>query len=164
VARARDLLERFRPSGAPGGATSAGVPVDRLATLGTELAPVFEELEPALQECARIRREAREQAQSREAAAGRRGHDIVARAQTESEAERADAAAAARSKVTRDTERTLGRVREQAEAVRQRGEQLRPRLVSRVVDLVRADLRGLAEDDGHGRADHWPGPGSGAGP
>jgi hypothetical protein len=150
VARARDLLERFRPSGAPGGATSAGVPVDRRATLGTELAPVFEELEPVLRECARIRREAREQAQSREAAGGRRAHDIVARAQTESEAERADAAAAARAKVALETERTLGRVREQAKAVRQRGEQLRPRLVERVVDLVRADLRGLATEDGRG--------------
>ena len=41
VPRVSDLLYRFRPSGAPGAATQAGVPADRARDLAEELEPVF---------------------------------------------------------------------------------------------------------------------------
>ena len=66
------------------------MPADRIESLGHELAPVFEHLEPALRECGQIAQEATEAAQRLEAEAAGRAHDIVARARTESEAERAN--------------------------------------------------------------------------
>jgi hypothetical protein len=151
VAGVREILDRLRPAGAPGGAARAGVPVDRRARLATELAPVFGHLEPVLQECLRITAEATAQAQRREADAARRAHDIVARARTESDADRADIAAKARATASSETERSLAQARRQAQDVHRRGEQRRPELLARVIDLVRADLRALADDGaGHG--------------
>jgi len=146
----RGILDRLRPAGAPGGATGAGVPADRIESLGHELAPVFEHLEPVLRECGQIAQEATEAAQRREAEAAGRAHDIVARARTESEAERANVTAAARATASSETERSLAEAREEADQVRRRGEQRRPDLVARVLDLVRADLRALADSEGAG--------------
>ena len=72
--RARDLLNRFRPSGTPGTAGVAGVPVDRTAGAAAELAPLLAALEPTERECQalldraeadarRIRRQAEQEAQ-----------------------------------------------------------------------------------------------------
>jgi hypothetical protein len=74
--RARDLLNRFRPSGTPGAAGAAGVPVDRTAGAPAELAPLLALLEPTEHDCrlllekaeaeaGRIRRRAEEEAQRR---------------------------------------------------------------------------------------------------
>jgi hypothetical protein len=130
------------------------VPVDRRESLEGELTPIFAHLEPVQRECARITDEATAEAQSREAEATARAHDLVARARTESEAERADAAAAARATATRETEQTLAEAHAAAQRLREWGEQHRPQLLARVLDLVRADLRALADDatgQGHGR-------------
>lgn len=143
VAKLRDLLDRFRPAGAPGQATSAGVPVDRRAGLSTEVAPIFAALAPVLAECERIREAARVEARRREAEARRRAQAIVAQARMESEAERAAAAAAVRARVTSENEQTLTRAREAARAVREEGERRRPARVARVVELVRKDLAAL---------------------
>jgi vacuolar-type H+-ATPase subunit H len=148
VARVRGILDRLRPAGAPGGAARAGVPVDRRESLDRELAPVFAHLEPVLQECARITQEAADAARRRAAEADRQADDIVAAARTASEAERAEAATAARTSAARETERILAEARDEAQEVRRRGEQRRSSLVAHVVDLVRGDLRGLADDRG----------------
>ena len=147
MARVRELLERFRPAGAPGGATSAGVPADRRASLSAEVRPIFDALAPVLAECERIREQARAQARRREAEARRRAEAIVDRARMESEAERAAAAAAVRARVTSEYEQSLARARAQAQAVRERGERRRPALTARVVELVRKDLAALAGDE-----------------
>jgi hypothetical protein len=52
--QARDFLDRFRPAGAPGAASRAGVPADRAAELATELEPVLALLDGAYAECGRI--------------------------------------------------------------------------------------------------------------
>lgn len=145
MARVRDLLYRFRPAGAPGGATSAGVPVDRRTGLSTEVAPVFDVLAPVLAQCELIRNDAQAQSRQREAEARRHAQGILARARTESEAERARAAAAVRARVTREIDDCLARARAQAQAVRTEGERRRPALVARVVEIVRADLAALTE-------------------
>jgi hypothetical protein len=150
VARVRGILDRLRPAGAPGAAARAGVPVDRRESLDRELAPAFAHLEPVLRECAQITREAADAARRREAEAASQANDIIAGARTASEAERAQAAAAAHTSAASETERILGEARAQALEVRRRGEQRRSPLVARVVDLVRADLRGLADDRGSG--------------
>jgi vacuolar-type H+-ATPase subunit H len=150
VATVRGILDRLRPAGAPGAAGKAAVPADRRESLAGELAPVFADLEPVLSECTRITEEATAAAQRREAEAAGHAHDIVANAQTESESERAGIVAAARSEANRETERSHAQAREQAQHVRQRGDQRRPQLLARVLDLVRADLRALADDSGAG--------------
>lgn len=142
--RVRGILDRLRPAGAPGEATRPGVPVDPRESLANELAPVFAALEPVRQECARITEEAMVAARQREAEAARKAQDIVARARAEGEAERARAAASARAVAARETERILADAQAQAENIRRRGEQDRPQLLSRVLELVRADLRALA--------------------
>jgi hypothetical protein len=51
VPRVRDLLYRFRPSGAPGTAARPGVPADRARDLADELEPVFSALAPTVAQC-----------------------------------------------------------------------------------------------------------------
>jgi vacuolar-type H+-ATPase subunit H len=52
--QARDFLDRFRPAGAPGAASRAGVPADRAAELASELEPVLALLAGTDAECRRI--------------------------------------------------------------------------------------------------------------
>jgi hypothetical protein len=146
VATLRGILDRLQPAGAPGRPAKAAVPADRRESLAGELAPVFAYLEPILRECTRITEAAAAAAQRREAEAAGHAHDIVAKAQTESESERAGIVATAHSEAARETELSHAQAREQAQQVRQRGEQHRPQLLARVLDLVRADLRALADD------------------
>jgi len=65
-----DFLNRFRPAGAPGAASRAGVPADRAAELSAELDPVLAMLAAADAECARLVAEAEQEA-GRLAAQGR---------------------------------------------------------------------------------------------
>lgn len=120
------------------------MPADPLDGVRRELAPVFAQLEPVLAECARITAEATDIAHRREAEAAGQAHDIVASAQTESEAERANTAATARATAASETEQHLTQARTQAQEVRRRGEQRRPELLTHVIDRVRADLQALS--------------------
>ena len=143
----RGILDRLRPAGAPGTATRAGVPVDRHETLSHELTPVFEHLAPVQSECERIVEAAAAAARERETEAAQQARDLVARAQAEGAAERSAALATARATAAEETERCLAEAGEQVQVVRRRGEQRQPRLLARVLDVVRADLRALATDE-----------------
>ena len=57
-----DFLNRFRPAGAPGAASRAGVPADRAAELSAELDPVLAMLAATDAECARLVAEAEQEA------------------------------------------------------------------------------------------------------
>lgn len=57
-----DFLNRFRPAGAPGAASRAGVPADRAAELSAELEPVLAMLAATDGECARLVAEAEQEA------------------------------------------------------------------------------------------------------
>lgn len=61
--QARDFLDRFRPAGAPGAASRAGVPADRAAELASELEPVLALLAGTDAECGRIIAAARQEAE-----------------------------------------------------------------------------------------------------
>jgi hypothetical protein len=70
-----DFLNRFRPAGAPGAASRAGVPADRAAELWAELDPVLAMLAATDAECARLVAEAEREAgriaaEARDQAAG----------------------------------------------------------------------------------------------
>jgi hypothetical protein len=146
----RDLLDRFRPAGAPGSAGAAGVPLDRQAATTTELDPVFAALAPVVAECRRLRRDAAREAARREAAAAEQARALVARARNAAAADRAAAAARVREDVAAEVAQLNEVAAAEAEEVRRRGAQRLPWLVSRVVDLVRDDLATL--EDGPHRA------------
>ena len=80
MARSRDLLQRFRPAGAPGTAATAGVPADRVAELSAELEPVLALLDEVTEVAGRIRAEGTRDAARVRAAAGERARTLVATA------------------------------------------------------------------------------------
>ncbi len=88
-----DFLNRFRPAGAPGAATRAGVPADRAAELSDELGPVLAKLAGADAECARLIDEAEQAASQISRQASERAADIAADAVRAADAARAAAAA-----------------------------------------------------------------------
>lgn len=143
MARARDLLDRFRPAGAPGAATAAGVPADRRESVAAELEPIFAALAPVQAECERLRRASAEHALAREATATRMARALLARARSESAAERAAAAATLRERAKITAGRTLAHAEDEAAEIRRNAEARRPDLVGRILERVRADLRGL---------------------
>ncbi len=98
-----DFLSRFRPAGAPGAATLAGVPADREAERAAELEPVLGLLARTEQECAAMT-----------TAAGLEADRIVAAARAGAEAIRAQAARDATVAREEAAARVLAAAREQA--------------------------------------------------
>jgi vacuolar-type H+-ATPase subunit H len=93
VPQARDFLDRFRPAGAPGAASRAGVPVDRAAELASELEPVLALLAGTHAECGRIVAAAQREAEQITEGARERAAALTADAQRRAAAVR-DAAVA----------------------------------------------------------------------
>jgi vacuolar-type H+-ATPase subunit H len=149
----RDLLERFRPAGAPGAATAAGVPVDRRATLAAELEPIFAALDEVTRECKALRLAARRAADRRVAHAEQRARAIVARAAAEAEAERAAASATLRSRAAREVAEIAARATADADAVRRHSAHTRPQLLVRLVHMVRAELAAVGVHAGQRKHD-----------
>lgn len=135
--RARDLLERFRPAGAPGGATAAGTPVDHTADMASELAPVFAALAETQTECAQLLDSARADAAATLARAREQANAVRDSARERVPAERTAAAAAA-------VEAERGRVvseawhdKERLDDLLDRGRAAIPAVVEEVVEAVR---------------------------
>jgi hypothetical protein len=151
----RELLERLRPAGAPGAATVAGVPADRVRSAEAELAPVFEALAGVVVECARRRRVAGEDAARVAAEAEQRAHAVTARARAGAEAERAAAAADIRAASAIQLEALSRQARIEADRVRREATGRNDTLVKQVVELARGHLVALSTSDvqaspGHG--------------
>ncbi|HSO63494.1 MAG TPA: hypothetical protein VLQ78_00210 [Ornithinibacter sp.] len=137
--RVRDVLHRFRPSGAPGAATAAGVPVDRAGELAVELEPVFALLAETEHVCADILERAGVEGAAIRARDADRARSVLAAGRALVESERA--AAAARSRGT-------GVGREGAVSEKGRGGPAGPRgpvddAISHHVDLVVGAVRSL---------------------
>jgi cell division septum initiation protein DivIVA len=138
--RARDFLDRFRPVGAPGAASRAGVPADRAAELADELEPVLALLAGTDAECRRIIATARQEAER-----------VAERAREQSAALAADARRRARAAHDATAEHVLAAARAEADdAVRSASAQARrrraafadtqaDRLSTLAVELLRAD-------------------------
>ncbi len=133
-----DFLSRFRPAGAPGAASRAGVPADRAAELADELGPVLALLDDTQAECARTVAQAEQQAERIVAAAHAEVDRIIADAADRAETARVQAAAQ-----VLDSARTQGAAAERAAAQRARD---RPRpseddvraLIQAAIELVRS--------------------------
>lgn len=136
VPRVRDVLYRFSPAGAPGAASSAGVPVDRVADLGAELAPVFALLAATEQECQDLLEAAERDAAAIRAEADRRARDVVEAARGQVDARRAAAVARA------GQQEAVERARSTAAAGREVAE-LRERAVRQTPSLVAAAVAGV---------------------
>lgn len=134
---ARDLLQRFRPVGAPGAAAPAGVPADRVAELGRELQPVFDQLAATVAEAARIRTDAAAEVRTRRGRGEERAAAVVEAAHRDAEMARAGAAAAVLRRAEQENAAALDEARHEADAVAARAREHSAVLVARVVAAVR---------------------------
>ncbi len=146
--RVRDLLYRFRPSGAPGAATAAGVPVDRTAKLAAELDPVFGRLAATEEECATILAEGRRRAEDIRRRDQERVRALVAGAEAHAESERAASATATREAGRAGTSAVREAGDRGAADLTQRARARVPEYLARV-ELV---VRSMFEEDGADRA------------
>lgn len=137
MASTRDLLQRFRPAGAPGAATATGVPADRVQERDVELAPVFELLTETVTEAARIRREAATEAERRRQRAREAAVARIAEARLEAESIRAQAVAQAQQTVTVTAGTSAESARDNARAIRERARRTLEADVAEVVSRVR---------------------------
>lgn len=144
---ARELLERFRPVGAPGAAAPAGVPVDRIAEVSRELQPVFDELADVQQRCADIRAAAAAAARARRDGGAAEARAIVAAARLDAEAQRADAAARERRETEQESAATIAAAEREAAEIHHRAEE---RLDGHVAHVVSAVLHAFAAEPGEG--------------
>jgi len=120
MASTRDLLQRFRPAGAPGAATATGVPADRLEERDAELDPVFRLLADTVTESTRIRREAATEAERRRQRAREAAVALVAEARLEADAIRAHALSEAQQTVAVTARDSAEQARTNAQAIADR--------------------------------------------
>ena len=136
----RDLLERFRPAGAPGAAASAGIPGDRGRQLQDELDPVLALLADEEQECAVIRRSARDRADRIRTQSASRAAATTAAARQQADAARAEAAARQRRRTQERAAEELRDAQRRARSVDVHVAERGPAIVARAVDELRAEL------------------------
>lgn len=141
-----DVLQRFRPAGAPGAAAAAGVPVDRVAEVEAELAPVFLLLEEVERACARIREQGATEAENRRRAALAAVDRVLAEAHEQAAVEHANSALRRRRQHDDERRQLLAAAAREADEVRRRARERMPGLIDRVVLEVRH--RVLATSDG----------------
>lgn len=135
---ARDLLQRFRPLGAPGAAAPPGVPADRQAERGREVQPLFDALAGAQEEAARIRAAATAQAHVRREKAEQEAAALLRTARRDAVTARAETAASAAARAGEERRRVLADAEADAAAVVRRAEGRYAGLVEMVVRDVRA--------------------------
>ncbi|MEU4421536.1 hypothetical protein AB0F81_12990 [Actinoplanes sp. NPDC024001] len=137
----RDILTRFRPAGAPGRPSPAGVPADRRAAARAELTSVFAALTGTQGDAAAIRQHAHERAAARVEAARSQTRYIVDQAHAASETARARAA----TEVWQAAQQELAELHSEAErsaaALRDRAEARLPAWREIVTAQLRTDLR-----------------------
>jgi hypothetical protein len=143
--RSRDILQRFRPAGTPGAASSSGVPADRVAEASAELEPVLALLADAQEEAARLRADgAREAGRRRQAAAERAGATVLD-AHRQAAAERAEAALRVSREAEAEVAAGLAEAERVAAATREYAVARMPAYRDRVLDAVRAQLHAGAD-------------------
>ena len=138
--RVRDVLYRFSPAGAPGAASSAGVPVDRLADRSAELAPVFALLTGTEQECREILEAGEREAAAVRAEAEQRARAVVAAARAQVELERAAVVSRALQQEAAERALSLDAATGAADELRERAARQLPSFVADAVTRVLAML------------------------
>ncbi len=135
--RVRDVLYRFRPSGSPGGASAAGVPVDRAATVAAELEPLFGQLAAVESACDGVRDQADRDVTAIKDAAAERARAIVAAATGRVGSERAAAVTRMREQAATDGAAELSAAQVEAAAVHDRAAQQMAGCLAQVLVAVR---------------------------
>ncbi len=133
----RDYLDRFRPAGAPGAASRAGVPADRLHEFAEELAPVLAALDGTDAECARIVAQAHDEAQRITAAAAAQAAAILADAGQRARTAREEAARQSLAAARAAAATAVADAEQQAAAVRELAERRIPVLAGYAVGMIR---------------------------
>jgi hypothetical protein len=136
--RVRDLLYRFRPSGAPGAANAAGVPADRALEQTTELEPLLALLASTEQDCREIVEVARREATDIRARCADEARSTVAAARSREPAERAAAAARVQRRGRALTTSAAVAAHQHEVDIRQQAARMMPVHVEQVVDAVRS--------------------------
>ena len=145
--RARDLLNRFRPSGTPGAAGAAGVPADHEAGASEELAALFAALAPTERECqAAVDRAAADARRIREDAE-EEAVRLVTAARDRQPEERAAVVARQREHGAAEAAATTAEAERRAAEVRTLARERTAGCVEDVVDTVRALLAGPTGPD-----------------
>lgn len=138
--RSRDLLNRFRPTGTPGAAGAAGVPVDHDVGAAAELEPVLAALTATEAACDALLAEARARAQRVREEAGERGQRLLAETRARLGAEQAAVVAGVRERRAVESGAETRAAERRAEEVRSTAEARRPACVAEVVATVRTML------------------------
>jgi len=136
--RTRDLLIRFRPSGTPGAAGAAGVPLDRAAGAAAELAPLFAALAPTERRCEDLLAEAEADARRIRGEAEEEAARLVAVARDRQATERAAVLTELRARRSADAAADADAARRQATEVRACAEARMAGCVADVVAAVRS--------------------------
>jgi hypothetical protein len=146
VPRVRDLLYRFRPVGAPGAASAAGVPVDRRADIAAELEPLFAQLARTERACAEVREQGRRDAERVRARDAEQARAIVAAANAGTRAERAAANTTMQQHAKDESAAMLAAAQHEARNLHSRAAERIPEYLTRVLGSIRS----LLDDDGRG--------------
>ncbi len=136
-----NILDRFRPVGAPGPVGPAGVPAAGERGLGVELVPVFVALAPDVERARTLVEQAEKEAADIVARAHEEASALLARAQLDSGSARAAAAARVAKENTDHDEVLLANARRQAEVLAGTGTALLPEMTHTVIDRMLAKLR-----------------------
>lgn len=133
----RDLLQRFRPAGAPGAATATGVPVDRVDERAAELAGVFALLEETVSQAERVCVAAATQAREGRDRVHVRALATVAQARLDAEAVRTQTVAEARDAIAAARRHSSIEAELRGQEIEREASRTRDRDVIRVVAAVR---------------------------
>jgi cell division septum initiation protein DivIVA len=131
-----NILDRFRPAGAPGPAGPVGVPATGEQGPAVELAPVFAALSADVESCRRTVDEARRDADRALSSAREQAVAIIARARLDEGAERARAAARVEQAASAQDARLLARARKDADDLERSRTALLPGMVRAVMDRL----------------------------
>jgi vacuolar-type H+-ATPase subunit H len=131
-----NILDRFRPAGAPGPAGPVGVPATGEQGPAVELAPVFAALGADVESCRRMVDEARRDADRALSSAREQAVAIIARARLDEGAERARAAARVEQAASAQDARLLARARKDADDLERSRTALLPGMVRTVMDRL----------------------------
>lgn len=131
-----NILDRFRPAGAPGPAGPVGVPANGDQGPAVELAPVFAALGADVESCRRMVDEARREADGELSSAVEEAAAVIARARLDEGAERARAAARVEQAASAQDAQLLARARKDADDLERSRTALLPGLVRTVMDRL----------------------------
>jgi hypothetical protein len=136
-----NILDRFRPVGAPGPVGPAGVPAAGERGPSVELVPVFTALAPDIESARNLIDQAEKEAADIVSRAREEASALLAQAQLDGRSARARAAARVAQDNTEHDQALLANARNQADALARTRAALLPEMTRTVIDRMLAELR-----------------------